>query len=311
MRSTGVWSLLILLVVSPTAIGQSAQNPPFALPDSVQMLSDVVCAEPGTEALRLDVFSPRQGNGPFPGVVFIACGGWIGGSKSQFWRQSAYLAERGFVSVSTQCRPAPGSRFPTQLNDAVAAVRWLRGRANEYKVDSNRVAVAGGSSGGHLAALVGTNRWNGSTWSGAAPDSQVQAVVVFNAVLDLPRFAATSSVVERNVTTFLGFPFENNPAIWGDASPLGQVGPRAAPFLLLHGTSDKTVPYNQSVEMQRKLREAGVPAELFPAEDADHGFFNSSPWYERTVVKTAEFLGAIFKARPPNDGLQPTAAGVM
>lgn len=293
MRSA-TWFTLAGLLTSVSVAGQNTQNPTFVLPDSVRMLSDLTYAAPGAEALTLDLFSPRQGNGSVPGIVFVSCGGWITGSKSQFWRQGVYLATHGFISAATQCRLAPAARFPDQLNDTIAAVRWLRDHAKEHGVDPKRIAIAGASSGGYLAALVGSNLWNGSDWSGASPNARVQAAVVFNGVLDVSGFD-TPSTVRTNLTNFLGAARDENPNLWLFASPLNHVSPAAAPVLLLHGTNDTTVPYSQSVAMQRRLRGAGVKAELFTAEGAGHGFFNQPPWYEPSIAAAAEFLHTVFR----------------
>jgi acetyl esterase/lipase len=291
MRTVSVLLMPLLLLSAVASTGQSV-DPAFEVPDTVQMVREIAYARAEAEALALDLFVPRQGAGPFPGVVFVSCGGWITGAKSQFWRQGAYLAERGVAAATTQCRPAPATRFPAQLNDVVAAVRWLRSHASNYNIDPRRIAVAGASSGGHLAALVGSNLWNGVEWSGAPPDARVQAAVVFNGVLDVRAFVIPS-IVRTNLTTFLGSSLEQSEATWLAASPAHHVSAAAAPFLLLHGTDDAMVPYSQSVEMQRRLRVAGVKAELFTADGAAHGFFNQPPWYDSTVAAVAEFLRSV------------------
>jgi acetyl esterase/lipase len=299
-----LWIWLAIAAAAAAASGpaeQGAQHPPFVLPDSVQMSSDIVYAQAGAETLRLDVFAPRQRTGPVPGIVLVSCGSWIVGAKSQVWPQSAYVAARGFVAAATECRPAPAARFPAQLNDTAAAVRWLRQHASEHGVDPRRIAIGGGSSGGHLSALVGTNLWNGSAWSGAPTDSRVQAAVVFNGVLDLRSFV-TPSGVNTNLTAFLGSSFEENPALWLDASPLEHVSKEAAPFLLLHATDDDVAPYRQSVDMQRRLRAAGISAELFTASRAGHNSFLQPPWFEPALARTVEFLNAVFSSRPSHKG---------
>lgn len=306
MSHTGRWLILITLLASASGAQERAQNPPFVLPDSVQMLADLTYSSSTTEAPGLDLFSPRQGGGPFPAVLFVACSGWNGGVKAQFWRQSAHLAERQFVAATTQCRPARTAPFPEQLNDVLEAVRWLRRHALEYQVDSQRIAVAGGSAGGHLSALIGMNAWNGSTWDGAPPDSRVQAAIAFNPVLDVRSFSAPSTV-RTNLTTLLGAPSDKNSTRWRDASPLNHVSREAAPVLLLHGTSDTMVPFAQSVDMQRSLQAVGVRAELFAADGAGHGFFNQPPWYEPTVVRVTEFLRRLFKQQSSTMGVRTRA----
>ena len=277
-------------------IAQNGPNPPFRLPDSVRMLPDLQYSQPDGQALRLDLFIPTSGDGPKPVVVFLFGGGWTGGVKSSFWRQCVYLVERGFVAASVQYRLAPAHRFPAALNDAQAAIIWLRSRAKDYSIDASRIAIGGGSSGGHLAALVGTNAWSGSDWSGAPANAQVQAVVALCPVSELSDQMTVGG--QANIAKFLGATFEENPGAWEAASPINQVSKRAAPFLILHGNADKVVPYEQSVDMLHRLQEAGVRAELFTAEGGDHPAVFRPPWFDPANAAIAKFLDAVLRTAP-------------
>jgi len=285
--------LVILLACFPLRV--TAQNPPFTLPPEVRMLPGLIYAELKAERLHLDLFLPRDGDGPFPAVLFAPGGGL---DRSQFWRQGVYMAQKGYVVATIEYRPShrwvqpfePGTTFPAGLNDFQAAIRWLRANAKQYQVDPGRIAAGGGSAGGYLAALAGTNRWSGSNWSGAPPESRVQAVVALNAPMDLPSLPDNPAL--KNL---LGATFEQNPRIWRDASPMTHVGADTVPLLMLHGTRDQEVAYAQSVNMQAELRKLGIKAEVFTAEGAGHGFFNNPPWYEPTLARMVEFLSEVFK----------------
>lgn len=294
-RRTAFGLYVALLLSQIAAAAQLGPDPPFALPETVRMLPDLVYRDVDEQHLRLDVFLPRR-EGTWPAVVFIHGSRWGRGTKSQFWRQAVYLAQRGFVGVTIEHRLSRrvDGAFPGPLDDAVASIGWLRAHATDLGVDPTRIGIAGGSSGGHLAALVGLNAWSGHDWSGASAESRVQAAVLFNPLLDLPPFGTPTTdnmrVVERNVRELLGGSQSDYPDRWRAASAMNHVGPAAAPFLFLHGTADATVPFGQSAEMRRRFVAAGVRAELFTAEGADHGFFDSSPWFERTVERMEEFL---------------------
>lgn len=259
------------------------------------MLPDVQYSQPDGQALRLDLFLP-SGGGPKPAVVFLFGGGWTGGVKSSVWRQCVYLAEQGFVAASVQYRLAPAYRFPAALNDAQAAIIWLRSRATDYSIDATRVAIGGASSGGHLAELVGTNAWSGSDWSGAPANARVQAVVALSPVSKLSDQMTVG--VQANIAKLLGATFVENPGAWDAASPLTHVSKRAAPFLILHGNADKVVPYDQSVAMLHRLQEAGVRAELFTAEGGDHPALFHPPWFDPANVAMGRFLDSVLKASP-------------
>ena len=155
--------------------------------------------------------------------------------------------------------------------------------------------MAGGSAGGHLAAMLGTNltefEGNGGN---AGFSSRVQVVAAFNGAFDLVALRS-SRVAAQNIESFLGASYEDNPALWVTASPITYVGREPAPFLFLHGTRDRSVPYQQSVDMMNALAAAGVSAEIFTAERAKHGFFNDPPWYQPTVEAMEEFFTRMLK----------------
>ena len=304
----------MMLVFSSAVTAQSASDSRPNIPSNVQFTPDLVYNAPGQPALRLDLFSPLQGEGPFPAVIFLHGGLFpargddtrVEESKTQFFPQAAYVAQHGMVGATILYGLAPAPRFPGILNDVQAAVRWLRAHAKEYRIDPRRIAIVGGSSGGHVAALIGMNRWSGADWSGTPSEAQVQAAVIFNGNFDLPtlatapdpslaRTASGLTLVETNLRNFLGLPFDQAPALWRAASPISHVSSQAAPFLLLHGTDDTTVPYRQSLEMQRILTEAHIRAELFTADGAPHGFFNRAPWLDLTNLRMLEFLNAVLR----------------
>src|SRR5689334_5708225 len=96
-------SCMLWFVLTAPLWGQKF-NPPYKLPDTVEMKSDMVYASPGGHDLHLDLFLPKTGAGPFPAVVYVHGGGFSKGDKKAFWRQAAYMASRGFVGASIEYR---------------------------------------------------------------------------------------------------------------------------------------------------------------------------------------------------------------
>jgi pectinesterase len=231
----------------------------------------------------------------FPGLVFIHGGAWMKGKKTMLRRQAAHMASLGFVAACIEYRLSGEAKFPAALQDAKAAVRWMRANALHYQIDARRIGAVGGSAGGHLAALLGTTQgmkeFEGDGGNAGFP-SDVRAVVAFNGVFNLTKMAGSddSGRGTEAVLAFMGSSYESASERWKAASPVMQVGPKSAPFLLLHGTADNTVPYAQAVEMLDRLKASGVAVELYTADDAKHGFFNSPPYYEPTLKKMEEFF---------------------
>jgi acetyl esterase/lipase len=281
----------------PVVVAQQPQEPPFVLPDDVEMKRDVVYGKGGGRDLKLDLFLPKAAKGPRPAVVYIHGGGWSGGSRIAFRRQAAYLASRrGYVGACIEYRLSGEAQFPAAIEDAKCGVRWLRANAKTYGVDPDRIAAAGGSAGGHLAAMLGvTNREDGPEGKGGHGEfsSRVAAVVDFNGVSDLEALGRNGGPGGA-IARFLGASYAEMPELYRKSSPITYVDRESPPFLFLHGTGDTTVPIEQSRAMLKKLHAAGVKAELYEAPGAGHGFFNRPPHYEPTLKRMEAFLAECF-----------------
>jgi acetyl esterase/lipase len=270
------------------------QQPPFQLPASVELKRDLIYARYAGREMHLDLYLPKEGTGPFPAVVYVHGGGWRGGNKNAFARQAAHMATRGFAGACIEYRLSGEAKWPAAIHDAKAAVRWVRANAGPYRIEPNRIGAAGGSAGGHLVALLGTTAdrkdLEGDGGSHGV-SSRVIAVAAFNPAVDLVSFGKQApGNASNSVFEFLGASFKDNPRLWKLATPITHASAKSAKFLFLHGTSDTTVPFQQSVDMLNKLKAAGVDAELFQAEKAGHGFFNRPPWFQPTLERMEEFF---------------------
>lgn len=224
--------------------------------------SDLTYGTAGGSELKLDLSVPA-GPGPFPTAILVHGGGWAKGDKA---RQVAplfgALSHANFAWVSINYRLAPENKYPGSVEDVETAIRWVKAHASEYRFDPRRIALIGESAGGHLVALVATR---------GSAGCEVAAVVPF--------YAPTSVVMETNqeipasITAYFGVS-EVNPgslALLREASPLYHVRQGLPPFLLLHGTVDKLVDYEQSVVFQKALRDVGVTCDLITVRDGGHG----------------------------------------
>ena len=287
-------TLSLLVWITGAAFAQQQQDPPFRLPESVEVRRDLVYARYGSRAMHLDLYLPKQRTGLSPAVVYIHGGGWSGGNRRAFSRQAAHKATLGFAGACIEYRLSGEAKFPAALYDSKAAVRWVRANAKAYGIDPERIGAAGGSAGGHLVAMLGTTHaikeFEGD---GGSPgvSSRVRAVAAFNPAVDLVSFGKRAGGNATNaVFQFLGATYADKPKLWAQATPLTHVSKQSAVFLFLHGNSDSTVPYQQSLDMLNELKSAGVKAEIFTAEGAAHGFFNRPPWFESTLNRMQEFF---------------------
>ncbi len=224
-------------------------------------------------SLKLDAYVP-DGPGPHPTVILVHGGGWTGGDKDGGKNQGYMmpmhepLSTAGFAWFSINYRLAPAHRHPAQVEDVETAIRWVKAHAGEYRLDPRRIALSGESAGGHLVALAAVR---------ADDSTRVAAVVPFYGVFDLVAEAHRRGGAIPSFNKLLGRDTldETMLKLMRDASPQNFVKPGLPPFLLVHGTADQTVAYQQSVDMQTRLRAAGVPCELLPIKDGPHGML---PW---------------------------------
>lgn len=240
---------------------------------------------PGRPALRLDLFLPVA-PGPHPVAIVIPGGGWRSGNRGQSDAVglATALAHEGVAAAAIGHRRAPRDPYPAALLDCRAALRFLRASAAQHELDSDRIVAIGCSSGGHLAALLGTGP--------SATRPGLRAVVALSAPLDLASEAAVanaSGLQMQLVADFVGVPLrlagEIGPAKFIErvrakaraASPIEAIPTDAPPFLLIHGDADTIVPVDQSRRMHRALLERGVDSSLHIEAGRGHVDYRMSP----------------------------------
>jgi len=257
---------------------------------------DLPFSSAGGVELRLDVAQPAMGRAPYPAVVVLHAGAWREGSKDENRRLLFDLARRGYVGVSPDYRLCPQSVFPAQVEDAKAAVRFLRANAASLKVDPERIGAMGFSAGGYLALMLGvTGPADGFEGDKASPGaSRVQAVVDFFGPTDLAdgKFSATA---KEFVSCYLGGSGDGVKELASRASPVSYVGSGDPAVLVFQGTRDALVPPAQVFALMEKLTSAGVSGRVEFILGAEHGF--QGPEYDRAMKETWEFLDGRLKNR--------------
>jgi len=264
-------SLLSLLVV-PFAGSLSAAE--LAIPPGVRFVKGIEYANPDQQHLQLDLALPSSSGASAPAIVCIHGGGFRAGSRAGYDKLCLSLAQNGFVAATITYRLAPAYPFPAAVQDSKSAVRWLRSHAAEYHIDPNRIGAFGGSAGGHLALMVGLTAgvkdFEGDQNPG--PSSAVQCVVSFYGPTDFTRVYGHSVDAAEVLPLFFGGNLEQARQRHILGSPLNWVSPAAPPTLLVHGTKDDHVPYEQAVWMRDRLAACGVDTDLITLPGAGHGF---------------------------------------
>jgi acetyl esterase/lipase len=296
-------TLTALLALLPALVTSRAADPGFTVEKDVAFLAP-------DRAEKLDVYLPTAGGTELrPGFVWIHGGGWTGGTKNEARAANVCgtLARAGYVAVSVDYRLGDGA-WPTLLFDCKNAVRFLRAQAARYRIDPARIAVGGGSAGGHLALLVALTAGQPELEpAGAAtPYPGVSSAVRCGVNL----YGITNILTRRHVAAD-GTPGEIRPPeaahlqvysaqdtadpIFRLASPVNHLSPASVPLLTLHGRRDATVDYRQAEELDQVARERGARHELVLLERAGHTF-DLETWQRKPLERDLrpvllEFLG--------------------
>ena len=258
---------------------------PVKLPPGVKMERDISYIPNGDEAQKLDLYLPEKpAEHPLPLIVHIHGGGWMGGNK--FPCPVVGMVGKGYVVASVEYRFSQKAKFPAQIQDCQAAIRWLRANSKQHNIDPDRVGAVGGSAGGHLSALVGTAGGKKAFAPIGGNEEQSDRV---QAVCDIYGPANFSTVMQqadddknvRNIFKFnspsdpysqlIGVSLDGNQEKTDAVSPVHYVSRDNPPILILHGTHDALVPLAQSEEFAAALKEKGVEVWLQKLPGSGHG----------------------------------------
>jgi acetyl esterase/lipase len=286
-----------------------AQPPrgPAPVPPGMKAVRDIVYARAGQRDLLLDIYLPEKGAAVLPVVVWVYGGAFRMGSKDDPQTNGAtWLVNQGYAVIAFNYRLSQTAKFPAQIHDCKAAVRWVRANASKYRLDGNRIAAWGASAGGHLAAMLGTSggvaELEGDLGN-AVQSSRVQAVVDFFGPTDFLQMDAMALAggmkhdpPDSPESELIGGPIQENKEKVARANPVTWVTRDAPPFLILHGERDPLVPAGQSAVLFEALRKAGVDVTFHKIAGAGHG----GPQFNSPVARAMvlAFLDQHLKPKP-------------
>lgn len=254
--------LLGLCLLTPAQAETSKQGIPFAKVGDIE--------------LKLDLYRP---DGPPAGlIVWVHGGAWRGGSRASVDLKG--LTALGWAVASVDYRLSTQARFPAQIHDLKAAIRFLRARAADYGYPANRFVIAGSSAGGHLAALAGVTNGHagleGAVGENPGVSSDVQAIVDLYGASNLTTILAQStphglSVRVPALDLLLGGQPAAVPELARLASPVFQLDAQDPPLYLTHGDQDPQMPIEQSHEFVAAYRKLGLPVQFEVQPGSGHG----------------------------------------
>ncbi len=235
--------------------------------------------------LKMTMLRYKKGSGTYPAIVWLCGGGWVTQDFNAHVPELIAYAQAGYLVASVQYRLAGECRFPAQLNDIKAAIRYLRAHAKQLDIDPERIGVMGESAGGHLASLIGSTGETREFDEGDYLDqsSAVQAACCLYPPVNFQSMFEVLNArkkVENSPLTGLdplsveaiflrGGPF-NNPEMVKRTSPLTYLTENAPPYFIMHGTQDGTVPIAQGELLHNALEAKGVPVTMYRIQGAQH-----------------------------------------
>ena len=266
----------LLLLLTCTLGSALAQAPGF------KDAREEVYKTAGDTKLKLHIFGQSDPAKPKPAIVFFFGGGWTSGSPAQFEKQARHFAKRGMIAMTADYRVRSRQNVkPVDcVSDAKAAVAWIRSNAGRLGIDPQKIAAAGGSAGGHLAACTGTVSEFGS-------DERPNAMILFNPACTLAPIEGWEPRGGARVSK------DRLGAEPSAISPSHHVGPHTPPTLILHGKQDTTVPYASAEAFEKQMKKAGRPCKLVGYEGEGHGFFNRGKAFDATLAEADRFLAGL------------------
>lgn len=260
--------MIMNCIVAWTLLGIAAQAAEYEVE-----IREGISYLPAGRQESADLYLPagRDSNLRSPAVVIIHGGGWTAGKRNASRERNigTTLARHGYVGMSIDYLLATPEKpsWPQNVYDCKTAVRWLRANAERLQIDPDYIGAIGGSAGGHLTALIAVTG-NEDTLDPPGPFSEHSCAIQ----CAIPLYGVGEVRDSPSALAMLGKTQAQAPNLYRQASPIQHIDKGDPPFLILHGTADKTVPVEQSRLLAVALEKASVSHELILVEGAPHTF---------------------------------------
>ena len=281
-----------------------------------EKFADINYADDGQAYHTLDIYLPAKKQDKYPVVMHIYGSAWFnnnGKGQADLGTICAALLKAGYAVVCPNHRASTEARWPAQCHDIKAALRFIRGNAERFHLDTKFVAVSGFSSGGHLAAMMGATTGTktakvgnidvdleGNLGAYTNASSTVDAVIDWSGPIDMRRMdcAGKRDIETTPEEVLLGAKMEGNDDLYRTLSPMTYLDKKDAPTVIFHGKKDNVVPFCQGHEYYNSLLDNGVQVRFYQEEEGGHGF---KMYTEQNLNNMIEFLAKVRKEKKDND----------
>ena len=263
---------------------------------------------------KLDIYLPKIEKESYPVVVHIYGSAWFSNNSKGMADLGTIvnaLLDAGYAVVTPNHRSSMDAKFPAQIHDIKAVVRFVRGNADKYKFDTSFIATSGFSSGAHLASLAATSNGvavlEGSLGAYTRYSSLVDAACCWSGPTDLHYMSCGREVDDWNhgpEEAVMGFPFKGNEEAFKALNATTYIDPSDPPVIVFHGTADNVVPHCQGVHFYELLDKAGVDTELYLVEGGGHGM---GMYATENLKAMTDFLDRVRAVGPKDDFLPNTS----
>jgi acetyl esterase/lipase len=264
-------------------------------PDNKEItkLKEVVYKSINSRELHLDAYFKKQ-IALQPAVILIHGGGWSSGDKSQMHYIAQEIASKGYACFSVEYRLTAEAKYPAAITDVKEAIKYIKANALKFNVDPTKVAVLGCSSGGQMAALIGTTNGNldFEEKSASKQNANVQAIIDMDGIL---AFHHPESEEGKAAALWLNGTYEEKPQTWEQASALNQTDEHTPPILFINSSRPRF--HAGQNDMIEKLNKYAIYNEVKIMPNSPHSFWFFDPWFDDMIQYSTQFLDKIFKQK--------------
>ena len=257
-----------------------------------KQIENVIYYKDKNRALHLDAFfnTSKKNN---PGVIMIHGGGWRSGNKNQMRVLAQEITTKGYSCFAIEYRLSLEAKYPQAIYDVKNAIKFIKDNAKRFHVDPDKIAVLGCSSGGQMAALIGTTNedlaFEDAKYKSKS-SSKVQAIIDIDGIL---AFKHPESEEGEMAAFWLNGTYEENPENWKQASALNHANKNTPPTLFINSSFDRF--HAGRDDMIAILNQNKIYNEVKTIKNSPHSFWFFQPWFDETVEYTTQFLDRIFK----------------